>query len=100
MDSRKALNFARVLKLKIHGIVENMSGLECPHCGKKIDLFKSGGGKRTATDLGVPFLGSIPLDPAIVSLADEGKPFVTYEPASRAAKAIENIVDKIIEPLK
>lgn len=98
MDSRKALNFARVLKLNIYGIIENMSGLKCPHCGKKIDLFKSGGGEKTARDLGVPFLGRIPLDPDIVSLADEGKPFITYQPDSEAAKAIGDIVEKIVKP--
>jgi ATP-binding protein involved in chromosome partitioning len=98
MDSRKAVNFARVLKLRIYGIIENMSGLECPHCGKSIDVFKSGGGERTARDLGVPFLGKIPMDPVIVSLADEGKPFITYKPDSAAAEAFGRIIDRIIMP--
>lgn len=96
MDSRKAVNFARVLRLQIYGIVENMSGLECPHCGKTIDLFKSGGGQRMADELGVPFLGRIPIDPQIVRLADEGKPFVTNRPDSAAARAFNEIIDKII----
>ncbi len=98
MDSRKAVNFARALKLRIYGIIENMSGLKCPHCGKNIDVFKSGGGERTARDLGVPFLGRIPMDPGIVSLADEGKPFITYKPDSTAAEALGRIIDKIITP--
>jgi ATP-binding protein involved in chromosome partitioning len=96
MDSRKAVNFARVLKLRIYGIIENMSGLECPHCGKTIDLFKTGGGEKTARDLAVPFLGRIPIDPGIVQLADEGKPFVTHDPDSAAAKAFSEIVDRIL----
>ena len=92
MDSRKAVNFARVLKLQIYGIIENMSGLKCPHCGKTIDLFKTGGGEK----MGVPFLGRIPIDPRIVQLADEGKPFVTHNPDSEAAKAFGDIVDRIM----
>ncbi|MDH4210138.1 MAG: Mrp/NBP35 family ATP-binding protein [candidate division WOR-3 bacterium] len=100
MDSRKAVNFARVLKLRTFGIIENMSGLDCPHCGKRIDIFGSGGGERTARDLGVPFLGKIPMDPGIVSLADEGKPFITYRPDSAAAEAFGRIIDKIITAAK
>lgn len=96
MDSRKAVNFARVLKLKVYGIIENMSGLACPHCGKTIDIFKTGGGEKTAKALGIPFLGKIPMDPAIVELADEGKPFVTHSADSNAAKAFNDIVDKVI----
>lgn len=96
MDSRKAVNFARVLKLKIYGIIENMSGLECPHCGKIVDVFKTGGGEMTARELGVPFLGRIPLDPRIVQLADDGKPFVIHSPDSAAAKVFSTIVDNII----
>lgn len=96
MDSRKAVNFARVLKLQIYGIIENMSALECPHCGGTIDLFKTGGGKTMAEELGVPFLGRIPIDPQIVRLTDEGKPFITNRPDSAAARAFNEIIDKII----
>jgi Mrp family chromosome partitioning ATPase len=100
MDSRKAVNFARILKLKVYGIIENMSGLVCPHCAKSIDIFKKGGGEKAAKELGVPYLGSIPMDPAIVGLADEGKPFVAHRPDSNAAKAFSNIVDKVITTSK
>jgi ATP-binding protein involved in chromosome partitioning len=96
MDSRKAVNFARVLKLRIFGIIENMSGMECPHCGRTIDLFQRGGGEKTAEALGVPFLGRIPIDPEIVRLADEGKPFISHHPDSEAAQAFNEVVDKII----
>ncbi len=98
MDSRKAVSFARKLNLKIVGIIENMSGLICPHCGQRIDLFKEGGGQRAALQLGVPFLGKIPIDPQIVSLGDEGKPFITARHGSEASKAFNKIVEKIIEP--
>jgi len=96
MDSRKAVNFARALKLRVYGIIENMSGLECPHCGKTIEIFKSGGAEETAKVLGVPFLGRIPMDPAIVLLADDGKSFITHNPDSPAARAFKEIVERVI----
>jgi ATP-binding protein involved in chromosome partitioning len=96
MDSRKAINFARALGLRIYGIIENMSGLECPHCGKTIEIFKSGGGEKTAQALDVPFLGRIPMEPGIVQLADDGKPFVVHSPESPAARAFNEIVERLI----
>jgi MinD-like ATPase involved in chromosome partitioning or flagellar assembly len=79
------------------GIVENMSGFKCPHCGKEIDLFKIGGGEKAAVELQVPFLGRIPLDPEIVQNCDRGKPFVVAEPDSPAAKAFREITDRLTE---
>lgn len=97
MDSRKAVFFARKLNLKILGIIENMSGMICPHCRKEIDLFKTGGGEKAALGLGVPFLGKIPLDPQIVTSGDEGKPFITNRSNSEAGKAFMKIVNNILE---
>jgi ATP-binding protein involved in chromosome partitioning len=97
MDSRKAVAFARRLNLNILGIIENMSGMVCPHCGKRIDLFKTGGGQRAAEELGVPFLGRIPIDPQIVVLGDEGKAFIETHPQSEATQAFMDIVDKILK---
>ncbi|MFC2169600.1 P-loop NTPase [Acidobacteriota bacterium] len=96
MDSRKAVHFALKLNLKVMGIIENMSGMVCPHCGKRIDLFKGGGGNKAALELGVPFLGKIPLDPQIVTSGDEGKPFVASQPESEASKAFMKIVENIM----
>ncbi|MFQ5884954.1 MAG: P-loop NTPase [Thermoplasmata archaeon] len=87
LDSRKAVSFARTLGLRIVGIIENMSGLTCPHCGKGIDLFSEGGGERAARELGEPFLRRIPIDPRIVKSGDDGKPFILSQPDSDAAKA-------------
>ena len=98
LDSRKAVAFAQRLNLKILGIIENMSGMICPHCGKRIDIFKEGGGKRAAMELGIPFLGKIPFDPQIVSSGDEGKPFIADNPDSEASRAFMDIVEKIIHP--
>ncbi len=96
LDSRKAVNFARRLNLKILGVIENMSGLMCPYCGKEIKLFKEGGGERVSKEMGVPFLGRIPIEPEIVESSDNGKPFILSNPESRASKAFKAIVEKII----
>jgi ATP-binding protein involved in chromosome partitioning len=95
LDSRKAVVFSRMVHIPVVGIVENMSGFQCPHCGKEIDLFKIGGGEKAATDLQVPFLGRIPLDPEIVRDCDRGKPFVAANPDSPAAEAFAEITDRI-----
>lgn len=95
LDVKKSINFARKLNLKIIGIVENMSGFKCPHCGKEISLFKEGGGAKLARDMGIPFLGAIPLDPEIVTAADEGLLYVEKFPDSPATKVLKEIADKI-----
>ena len=97
LDSRKAVVFAMKLNLNILGIIENMSGLTCPHCGRGIDLFKVGGGELAAADLKVPFLGRIPIDPQIVILGDEGKSFVDNRKDSEASRAFGEIVEKILD---
>jgi Mrp family chromosome partitioning ATPase len=97
LDSRKALNFAQLLKLRVVGVVENMSGLACPHCGKEIDLFKKDGGAQMAREMLVPLLGRIPIDPAIVEDGDSGRPFVVAQPESAASKAMEQVVRRVIE---
>jgi len=97
LDSRKAINFAKKLNLRILGVIENMSGLICPHCGGRIDLFKQGGGEKMAKEMGVPFLGKVPIDPGIVETGDKGTPFVLAQPESEAARAFEKIVEKINE---
>ena len=96
LDSRKAVIFAKKLNLNVLGIIENMSGLTCPYCGRRIDLFKVGGGEAAAIDLGIPFLGRIPIDPQIVTSGDAGKPFADIGTDSEAARAFGRIVEKII----
>ncbi|MFZ7112310.1 MAG: P-loop NTPase [Desulfatiglandales bacterium] len=72
-DVRKSITFCRQVGMKILGILENMSGLSCPHCGKQIDLFGTGGGARTAQSMNIPILGEIPLDPRMVVFGDTGR---------------------------
>ncbi len=100
LDVRKSINFAKAVNLPILGVIENMSGLVCPHCGKEIDVFKVGGGEAAARDLGLPFLGRIPLDPEIVVGGDAGKPFVLEHPDSPATKAFRGIVAQLKTQLK
>ncbi|OYT54646.1 MAG: ATP-binding protein [Candidatus Altiarchaeales archaeon ex4484_2] len=94
-DSRRSVNFSKKLGIKVLGIVENMSGFVCPKCGEKTDLFKMGGGEKAAKDLGVPFLGRIPIDPNIVQDSDVGKPFILSHKESDASRSIRDIIDKI-----
>jgi len=94
LDSRKAVTFSRMLNIPVIGIVENMSGLICPHCQKEISLFKTGGGEKAARDLKVPFMGRIPIDPEIVVDCDRGMPFVIAHPDSEAAKVFHQIAER------
>jgi ATP-binding protein involved in chromosome partitioning len=95
LDSRKSIVFGRNLDMQVLGIVENMSGLTCPHCGERIDLFKTGGGRRSSRDLMVPFLGAIPIDPQMVDGGDAGIPISVMSPDSGATLAFQRLVDQI-----
>ena len=96
LDARKSVFFARQLKIPVIGIIENMSGFVCPHCGKDTPIFKKGGGERAAKDLGVPFLGRIPFEPAMVEMADKGLPFVQSMKDTPSAAAFQEIVRHIV----
>jgi MinD-like ATPase involved in chromosome partitioning or flagellar assembly len=86
--------------MDILGVIENMSGFVCPHCGQETAIFKMGGGEAAAKELGLPFLGRIPLDPRIVVGGDAGQPFVLEHPDSPAAKAFREIVKNLRPHLK
>jgi len=94
---KKAVSFARQLKTRILGVIENMSGFICPNCGAEINIFKVGGGEKIANEMGIPFLGRIPIDPKICEDSDEGTPFILKHRDSAAAKAFTEIVKKIEE---
>ncbi len=99
LDARRAIGFARKLEIPTIGIVENMSGLVCPHCGETIELFGVGGGAREAKAQAVDFLGAIPIDPATREGGDNGEPPVLADPESVASKAFEAVataVEKMI----
>jgi ATP-binding protein involved in chromosome partitioning len=98
-DVRRGIKMFERVNTRVLGIVENMSGLACPHCGESVDVFGSGGGELLATELGVPFLGRIPLDPAVVRAGDSGAPTVVSAPDSAAAAALERIASTVEENL-
>lgn len=95
-DVRKALDFLKQIQAPVLGIVENMSGLICPHCGREIDLFKKGGGRQLALHYGLPFIGAIPLDPAAVIASDRGVPIVSLSEASPAREGFMALADAVI----
>ena len=90
---RKSVNFCDMAHIKIRGIIENMSGFICPHCGEKVDIFKSGGGRQLADEKQLPFLGQIPIDPMVVAAEDDGKPLQNLSEGCR--KALDDIVNKL-----
>ena len=92
---KKAVTFTRQLGAPVLGIVENMSGFVCPKCGGETSIFKTGGGQKIAEELGVRFLGRIPLDPRICEDSDDGTPFILRHRDSPAATAFIEIVEKI-----
>jgi ATP-binding protein involved in chromosome partitioning len=97
---KKSAFFARQLGMPIIGIVENMSGFVCPKCGYKAYIFQSGGGRKIAEELRIPFLGSIPIDQSVCQDADKGTPFILEHIDSPASKSFAEIVEKVEAFLK
>jgi len=97
LDAVKAVKFIEKLELPVIGIIENMSGMICPHCGESIDLFGRGGGEKAAEDLGVPYLGSIPLDPAMMKAGDEGRPYVLRHADTPTWKAVDTVMKNLVK---
>jgi ATP-binding protein involved in chromosome partitioning len=97
LDAIKAAKFIEKLELPVIGVIENMSGMVCPHCGETIDLFSRGGGKKAAEDLGVPFLGAIPLDPEMVKAGDEGRPYINRHVDSPTWRAVDEIMESLVK---
>jgi Mrp family chromosome partitioning ATPase len=96
LDTKKAINFAKELKLDIAGLIENMSGLTCPHCGQDIGLFKKGCSQEVAEDYGIPFLGSLPLSPDIANSAEQGQPIIAGKDDHPAKKVLLAITDRLL----
>lgn len=91
-DVRKSINFCRTVEMPVLGLIENMSGFVCPHCGKTVDVFGAGGGKRTAEEFDLPFLGAVPMDPQVVAGGDAGKPYLSSDAAAPAVQAFAAVV--------
>jgi len=97
---KRAVGFTRELHVPIVGIIENMSGFICPKCGAEVNIFGAGGGQKMAEQLGVPFLGRIPIDQRICEDSDSGLPFIVEHSESAATKAFMSVVSKVEEFLK
>jgi Mrp family chromosome partitioning ATPase len=93
---RKSITFCRKMDMPVLGVVENMSGFACPHCGEVTDIFQSGGGAKMALTMGVPFLGRIPIDANVGASGDSGSPFVDEGAATAVSRAFEQVVDPIL----
>jgi Mrp family chromosome partitioning ATPase len=96
VDVEKCITFCRQLGLPIAGIIENMSGFICPHCGTEADIFSIGGGKNLAERFRLPFLGRIPIDPDIVKSGDEEEPYMHFYPKTETGEILDDIVDRIM----
>ncbi len=96
IDVRKSVTFCRQLKVPVLGVVENMSGFVCPGCGIITNIFCSGAGQEIAQDMGVPFLGSIPIDPQIAEACDNGRSYIHHYAASQSAQRMQEIIKLII----
>lgn len=95
VDVRKSITFCRQLHVPVLGVVENMSGFVCPKCGEVTQILPSGGGKRIAKDMNVPFLGSISMDPKIAEACDSGRATFGQDPASPMTRAMNEIITRI-----
>lgn len=92
LDASKAVTFARKVGVERIGVVENMSSLVCPHCGGGINLYGTGGGERLAAEMGIPFLGRVPLIPEVVRGGDEGRPAVLLPSARESFLAVSEAI--------
>lgn len=99
LDSRKSINFSKQLNVPVLGVVENMSGLICPHCGKEIPIFGKDGGRLAAEEMEVPFLGAVPLEQALMEAQDTGVHFILKSPDSLSSQALRKIVENTLSAI-
>ena len=95
-DARKAVRMFEQVKVPVLGMVENMSYLQCPHCDERIDVFSTGGGRRTAADMNIPFLGALPLDPQVRMGGDTGQPVAIYGMGDVRAKMFYDLAEAVM----
>ncbi len=96
-DVDRSLSFCREVKLPVIGLVENMSGFVCPHCGGKSDIFKSGGAEKLAEKAGVAMLAKVPFEPLVVIGGDSGQPHLLAYPDSANSQALSGVADAVIK---
>jgi Mrp family chromosome partitioning ATPase len=96
IDVKKAINFAKQLNAPVVGLIENMSGFVCPHCGETTYIFKKGTGEKVSKEFDINFLGSIPLEASVVEDGDDGTPMILSHPESNSAKSFVSVVDRVL----
>lgn len=100
IDARKGLLMFQQVNVPVLGIVENMSYFVCDECNKRHEIFRHGGGRRASEELGIPFLGEVPLDPRVTLGGDRGTPVVTFAPDSPASQALREVARNLIVQLE
>jgi ATP-binding protein involved in chromosome partitioning len=98
--ARRGLRMFEKVQVPILGIVENMRSFSCPHCGETTDIFRYGGGEQMSAEIGVPFLGALPIDSEVVTCGDEGHPIVVAQPKSVSARVYSAIADALLAQLQ
>jgi ATP-binding protein involved in chromosome partitioning len=99
-DVRRGVRMFERVNTRVLGVVENMSGFECPHCGEVSHVFGIGGGERLAAELQIPFLGRLPLDAAVAAAGDRGTPSVASSPDSPAARVLRETLRVVLEAVQ
>jgi ATP-binding protein involved in chromosome partitioning len=99
-DVRRCVTFCRQVQVPVLGVVENMSGFVCPHCGQQTNIFKKGGGQTLAQEMKIPFLGQIPIDPRLVDAADEGTSYFQRFRDTETARSFERIVAAVVAAIE
>ncbi|MFW9848434.1 MAG: Mrp/NBP35 family ATP-binding protein [Candidatus Thorarchaeota archaeon] len=99
LDARRAIQLVKKMNVPVLGILENMAEFVCPNCGEVHKLYGEGAAKRAAEEYSIDHLGTLPLDPRVITLSDEGTPFVVKEPDSEVAKHFESVVQKLSEKI-
>ncbi len=99
-DVRKSINFCRKVNLDMLGLVENMSGLFCPHCNEFIPIFRTGGGLKTSDAMNIPFLGEIPFEPRVVEGGDRGAPILDEVSQTPFASAINDFAQAVLSRIE
>ena len=99
MDARKTIKMSKIMNRNVLGIIENMSGFNCPKCGEFVEIFGSGGAEKASKDFGIDLLGKIPFETEVGQQGDQGLPFILKYPDSKSAKAFKVIVSKMRDVL-
>lgn len=100
LDARKTINFSNKMNVEVVGIVENMAGFKCPHCGEMINIFDGMGIKKASQDFEVDILGQIPIDPNIAKTGDSGESYMKNHPDNKSALEFSKITKSILAKFK